>query len=194
MRPRHARRIVVVGTTGSGKTRLAHVLARRLDIRHVELDALHWGPNWTEVPDATFRERTARAVAGDACVVDGNYHAVRDLVWPRAEMVVWLDYSFPRVMWRLLRRTIWRLVTREQLWNDNRERLREQLFSRRSLFLWALRTYGRRRREYAALFELPEHAHLHVVRLRSPRATREWLAGITDRGPMVRCRHETREA
>jgi hypothetical protein len=78
-------------------------------------------------------------------------------------------------MGRLVRRTFQRVVRREELWNDNRERAWVQLFSRDSLFLWALRTYSRRRREYPLLFERPEYAHLAVVHLRSPQATRAWL-------------------
>src|SRR5436305_799712 len=45
-----AQRLVVVGTSGSGKTTLAREIARRRALPHVELDALHWGPNWTEPP------------------------------------------------------------------------------------------------------------------------------------------------
>ena len=91
------RRIVVVGTTGSGKTTVAAELAKRLHAPHVELDALHWGPAWTEVPDDVFRERTLEAIARDSWVADGNYHQIRDILWPRADAILWLDYSFPVV-------------------------------------------------------------------------------------------------
>src|SRR5205809_1832315 len=89
------RRVVVVGTTGSGKTTLAGRLAQRLGVPHVELDALHWEANWVEAGDEVFRERAARALTGSAWVVDGNYSKVRDIVWGRADMVVWLDYPLP---------------------------------------------------------------------------------------------------
>ncbi len=174
----HSRRIVVVGTTGSGKTTLASQLARRFGCPHVELDALHWEPNWTEASLNVFRARTAQALNGDAWAVDGNYSKVRDVVWGRADTVVWLDYPLPLVLWRLVSRTFRRIFTREELWSGNRERFREQFFSRDSLFLWAFKTYRRRRREFPVLFKRPEYAHLTVVHLRSPRATREWLAGL----------------
>ena len=58
------RRIVVVGTSGSGKTTLAREVARRLALPHVEIDALHWGPNWTEPPVELFRQRAVRAIGG----------------------------------------------------------------------------------------------------------------------------------
>ncbi|MBU0490906.1 MAG: AAA family ATPase [Chloroflexi bacterium] len=179
--PPQARRIVVVGVTGSGKTTLAGQLARRLGISHVELDAIHWGPNWTPATVDDFRERTAQALAGDAWVTDGNYSKVRDIVWGRADTVVWLDYALPVVLGQLVRRTLRRVVTQEELWNDNRETWRGVLFSRDSIVMWAFKTYRRRRREYPLLFQQPAYAHLTVVRLRSPRSMRRWLAGIPDR-------------
>ena len=175
-------RIAVVGTTGSGKTTLARQISRRLAIPHVELDALHWGPNWTSPPVELFRERVAQALSGDTWVVDGNYGKVRDIVWSRADTVVWLDYALPVIMGRLLWRTLGRIIGREELWNENREDFRAQFLSRDSLFLWALRTYPRRRREYPLLFRTPEHAHLKVVHLRSPRAERAWLASLGELG------------
>ena len=171
-------RIVVIGTTGSGKTTLAHRLASRQGAPHIELDALHWDAHWTMAPLPVFRERVAQALAGAAWVVDGNYSKVRDLVWPRAELIVWLDYGLPLIFWRLFWRSLRRSLAREELWNGNRERLRDQFFSRDSLFLWALQTNRRHRAEYAALLGRPEHAHLKLVRLRSPAATRRWLANM----------------
>lgn len=172
------RRIAVVGTTGSGKTTMARRIAGRLAIKHVELDALHWGPDWTPAPIERFRELTAQALDEDAWVVDGNYGKVRDIVWGGADTVVWLDYPLLVVLGRLVWRTLRRIITREELWQGNRERFPAQFASRDSLFLWALRTYPRRRREYPALLQRPEYAHLTVVHLRSPRAARNWLASL----------------
>ena len=89
------RRVNVVGSTGSGKTTFGTELARRLVIPHVELDALSWEANWVTVPTPVFRERVSAAVAAGRWVVDGNYSATRDLVWARADTVVWLDFRLP---------------------------------------------------------------------------------------------------
>jgi adenylate kinase family enzyme len=171
-------RILVVGTTGSGKTTLAGQIADRLDIPHIELDALNWGPDWTMRPVEQFEAAVAEATSVPCWVVDGNYSRVRDLLWARADTIVWLDYPLPLILWRLWWRTLRRWWSRELLWGTNRERLRTHFLSRDSLFLWALQTYGRRRREYPALLAKPEHAHLGLVHLRSPRQTSRWLTRL----------------
>jgi adenylate kinase family enzyme len=172
-------RIAVVGATGSGKTTLARRISAHLQIPHVELDALHWDRDWTPAPLEVFRARVADALSGDAWVVDGNYSKVRDVVWSRADTIVWLDYPLPLILWRLARRLWQRTMTQEELWNGNRERLRDHLLSRDSLFLWALKTYRRRRKEYPVLFKQAEFSHLYVVHLRSPREANAWLRSLS---------------
>jgi adenylate kinase family enzyme len=171
---------VVVGATGSGKSTLALRLAARLGIDYVELDALFWEAGWKQAAPEAFRARVDGATAGTAWVVAGNYGRVRDLLWPRAQAIVWLDYSFPLVLGRLTIRTLRRAVTREVLWNGNREYLWEhcRLWSETSLLHWLLKTYRSYRRELPVLFAEPAHAHLDVVRLRSPREMEAWLARL----------------
>jgi len=183
------RRVVVVGSTGAGKTTFARTLAAALGVPHIELDAIHWGPVWTPLPAEAFRRQVIAATDGPGWVADGNYSVVRDLLWARADTLVWLDYAPWVVARRLIWRTLRRGIMREELWNGNRESLLRQLFSRDSLFLWAIRTYRRRRREYTALLGRPEYTHLRVVRLRSARAAEQWMrrwqagasAGVTCR-------------
>ncbi|MBC7170056.1 AAA family ATPase [Candidatus Bipolaricaulota bacterium] len=176
------KRISVVGTSGSGKTTVGRAIADRLGIPFVELDALAWLPGWTNRPLAELRELVDERTRGPAWVVDGNYSKVRDLVWGRADTVVWLDYPFRRVFGQLLRRTLRRALRREELWNGNRESIRMSFFSRESILLWAIRTHRRRKREYPELLARPEHARLRVIRLRSPAETRCWLDGLTEHG------------
>src|SRR5919197_1581708 len=95
-------RIVILGRTGSGKTTLARELAATLGVPHVELDSLYFGPDFSTAPLPVLRERTTAAIAGERWVTDGNKRAVRDLVWPRADTIVWLDYHFYVRLWRLV--------------------------------------------------------------------------------------------
>ena len=171
-------RIVVVGTSGSGKTTLAGQLADKLGLVHIELDALHWRADWQMAPLPEFRASVAEAISQEAWALDGNYSKVRDIIWARADTAVWLDYSLPRIMSQLLRRTLRRSFRQEALWAGNRESLRTSFFSRDSVLLWALTTYRRRRAEYPVLLAEPQYSHLQLVHLRSPRETKRWLAMV----------------
>jgi adenylate kinase family enzyme len=173
-----SRRISIVGTSGSGKTTLARQLSQRLAIPHVELDALHHEPNWTEAPIDVFRKRVEQSLSGNSWVVDGNYSKVRDIVWSRADTVIWLDYPLPLIMKRVVWRTFRRVVTQEELWNGNRETWQTTL-SRDSIILWVLQTYRKSRKEYSILFNQPEYTHLKVMHMRSPKTTQAWLSSLT---------------
>jgi adenylate kinase family enzyme len=167
-------RISIVGTTGSGKTTLAGQVSQRLQIPHVELDALHWEPNWTTAEHEVFRDRVTQALSGDRWVVDGNYGVVRDIIWERADTVVFLDYSFWVIMRRLLERTLRRSLKQEELWSGNRESIRRSFLSQDSILIWMLKTYQERRKKYPALFQQPEYAHLSIVHLLSSKMAEEW--------------------
>jgi adenylate kinase family enzyme len=176
--PAHLQRIAIVGTTGSGKTTLARTIAQRLAVPHIELDSLYWEANWQPAPLEVFRTRLEPKSAAPAWVTDGNYRQVRDLVWERATALVWLDYPLPLILWRLTTRTISDMHTRRLLWNKNRQRLTNLFLGRDSLYLWALKTHPRQRREYPLLLAEPHYNHLHAIRLHSPKQTQTWLASL----------------
>jgi adenylate kinase family enzyme len=171
------KRVVVVGVTSSGKSTLAEKLAERFDLCYIELDALYWEPDWQSAPPDVFRERVERATQAEKWIVAGNYRAVRDLTWTRAEAIIWLDYPFLTVLWQLTRRSFKRWWNQELLWGTNREPLWKhfKLWSNESLYKWLFQTYWRRKREYPMLFSQSEHKHLKLIRFTHPRQTEEWL-------------------
>ena len=171
------RRVAVVGTSCSGKTTLSRQIAERLSCPCIELDAIHWGPNWTPVPPEVFRERALTALSGETWVADGNYSRREQSILSLVDTVVWLDYPLRIVLRRAFTRSFRRVVRREELWHGNRETLREHL-SRDGMVWWVLRTHRRRRRQYAALAADPDCAHLQIVRLRSQAETDRWLAAL----------------
>lgn len=175
------RRIVVIGTSGSGKSTFARRLARALRVPHVELDALHWEAHWVPAPVDVFRQRVARAIASPAWVVDGNYGKVRDATWSSADALVWLDYPFHVTFGRALFRTLRRAFSREQLWNGNRESIRMSFFSRQSILVWVLQSYQRKRREIPELLSRPAYSRLDVLRFRDPEETEAYLRTVEAR-------------
>jgi adenylate kinase family enzyme len=164
------RRISVVGNSGSGKSTLAAQLAAALAIPHLELDGVFHQAGWQPLPRPDFRATVAAFAAGDAWVIDGNYSAVQDLVWARADTVVWLDPSRSRVMRQLVPRTLLRLVRRTELWNGNRESW-TALFRadpEESILRWAWTRHAHTRERYLRSQADPVNAHLEFVRLTTP--------------------------
>jgi adenylate kinase family enzyme len=123
-------RIVVIGTSGAGKTTLANKLAAKFDLPCIELDGPQWQPNWqalTETNPKEFVRRVSAATTAPAWVSDGNYAIVRDLIWNRATHLVWLDYSRPVIMRRAIKRSIVRAFDQTELWAGNKEDWRRWL-------------------------------------------------------------------
>jgi adenylate kinase family enzyme len=167
MKPR--RRIVVYGVTGSGKTTLGRRLAAALGLRHVELDSLFHGPDWTPTPPDEFIAKIQAALdaSPEGWVVDGNYGTAREFLLPKADTVIWLRLPFLVSYLSMARRTFRRLFTREELWNGNRETLRLLLFDKESLLLWGIREHRpSQARVKAALTDIPHEAEVIEVRSR----------------------------
>ena len=171
-------RVMVVGCSGSGKTTLARQLAQVLGASHIELDALYWLPHWIPRPTDEFRALVAMAVSQEHWVTDGNYSAVRDLVWSRATAIIWLNYPFPTVFRQVLRRTLRRTLTHEELFAGNHESWRRSFLSRDSILWWVITTFRRRRRQYRALFDQPAAVAYTRVEFRRPSEARRFLVAL----------------
>jgi adenylate kinase family enzyme len=178
------RRIAVVGNSGAGKSTFARALAAALDVPHIELDAIQHQPGWQPMPADEFRARVDAATATEGWVVDGNYTAVRDLVWARADTVVWLDPPRRTVMRQLVWRTLRRVALRVELWNGNRERWRNLVTRdpQESVIVWAWQHHRVYRTRYAAAARDPAWGHLRFVHVRD----REQARRIVDEAKALR--------
>jgi adenylate kinase family enzyme len=173
------RRVSVVGPTGSGKSWLATRLASKLELPHLELDAIRHQRDWEPLPDAEFARRVRSFVSQDGWVLDGNYFAqvTEAVVWPAADTVVWVDLPKPVVMRQVVFRTLERGVLRRELWNGNREKLRDTLGwdPYRSIIRWAWTSYEPLSERYAAAMGDQRWEYLTFIRLRSRQEMRRFL-------------------
>ena len=170
------RRVIVIGTSGAGKTVTGAQLAAAAGCPFVELDELFWGPGWQPKPEAQFIALALEAAAGDAWVAAGNYGVARQALWPRATAVIWLNFSLAVVLRRVLVRTARRVLLREVLWHGNRESLARTLFTRESIVWWTISTHNDRRRRFAALRASGEFPHLRWIEFTRPADVDRFLA------------------
>jgi adenylate kinase family enzyme len=180
LRPELARRIVIVGPPGSGKTALAQQLAQQLGWPHVELDALYWSSALKPVSTVAFREHTLQALRGETWIVDGNHWEVRDIVWGRADLLAWLNYS----PWQAVGQQMKKL--RQEI--GHRDRLEDQqpgtpaIVSRDSAVVRGIQAFRRRQEEYPVSLSLRDMEQLipKVVHLDSPQGAQLWLSEFAE--------------
>jgi adenylate kinase family enzyme len=143
----------------------------------LELDSVYHQADWVPLPDEEYRRRVFAVAAGERWVIDGNYSKVRDIVWARADTVVWLDPPRRTVMRQIVWRTLRRIAGRVELWNGNRERWRNlfTLDKEESVIVWAWQTHAANRVKFEAAMTDPGNSHLRFVRLTSPAAVRQFL-------------------
>ncbi len=180
--PIPGRRIVVVGTSGCGKTTVAQRLTDTLGLTYICSDAIIWGPNWTLVPHEQRVPKYDKATQAQGWTIDGNFggtgHPQDEIILQRADTLVWLDLTRHQVHGQLLRRTIRRAWTKEPFWHGNTESWRLSFFSRDSILLWSLKYYTIRKQQYTKVFAGSKWSHLNKIRLTSRRQVDAWLAAI----------------
>ncbi|NSW53107.1 MAG: hypothetical protein HPY85_11435 [Anaerolineae bacterium] len=174
-------RIVVIGTTGSGKSTFGRRLAATLGVPFVELDRFLWSPNWQKRDTAEYQRLLGEALAQDGWVMDGNTRENRDRVWGRADTVVWLNYPFLINFSRLFWRTVQRVIKHEEVFEGCVETFHSQFLSSDSLFIWFFRTFWKRRKMYRELFDHPPYPHLHMIEFTKPRKANRFIQLATQK-------------
>jgi len=175
-------RISVVGVPGSGKSTFGRALAGTIDAPFTELDSMFHRPGWTHPDDEEFRAQARELVAGHRWVIDGNYSSVQDIVWGRADAVVWLDPPRLTATGRVLRRTLRRVGRGEELWNGNREHW-TSLLSRdpeQNIVLWSWVKHPGYRATYGAAFDEQGPPGQQRIRIRSDEQARLLLDELAE--------------
>ncbi|MDC1175487.1 hypothetical protein OAT67_08815 [Bacteriovoracaceae bacterium] len=175
------KKIIILGTTGSGKSTFAKKLSLQLGIPNIQLDLLFWKENWTYCDDPEFFSKIENATQGDTWIVDGNYSRTRHLTWPKADTIIWIDLPFWKTIYQNVSRSVKRAISQEELWpNTGNKESFSRMFSKESIILWLLKTYKKNRKRYLKAMELEEFSHINFIRLRSRKEIDSFLKGLSN--------------
>jgi adenylate kinase family enzyme len=177
------KKIIVVGTTASGKSTFSKELAAKLNYSYISLDFLFWKPNWQESTDEEFFEKVKKAVEVENWVLDGNYGRTNHLTWCHSDAVVWIDMPFWLNLYQNVSRSVRRAIKREELWKGtgNKESFL-RMFSRDSIILWLFKTYKTNVKRYEARMVDPQYSHIKFYRLKSRAEQKAFLEDLKHKG------------
>lgn len=176
----NAKRINVVGTSGSGKSTFSRRLAEKLNYPYIEIDKLNWGPNWTPTHEPELRAKLEDALSDECWVLDGNYPHTIPVKWREVEVVVWLNYPFHTTVWRAFVRAVKRAYTKEELWEGtgNVESFQTTFFSKESPLWWTITSYGKVNNLMQRCMSDARFAHIAFLRLRNNTEAEMFLRGL----------------
>jgi len=163
------KRIIITGTSCTGKTTLGKNLAEELSITQIDLDDLHFLPNWVEKENNLFIKEVNEAVdVLEDWIVSGSYQTVlKDTLWEKASVIVWLDYPLNLILRRCCIRTFRRVFYKEMCCGENYETLNRMLFIE-NMFVWIFKTYWKRKKRLES-WRNGMFAHKKWIVLSSPK-------------------------
>lgn len=175
-----ARRVLFYGVTGSGKSTLAREFAQ---LRHYPLCLVDEQIGFVPASEAVWQNRDEnemRALADQFTqlpewVCDSAWGKFKDVIFSRADLLVALDYPRYVSLWRLIKRSIKRVIRREHVCNGNIETWR-RLFNSESIIRWHFLSFSRKRQWMRE--QENRSTGIPVVRLTSPSAAEAFLAAV----------------
>jgi adenylate kinase family enzyme len=168
------KRTIIFGSTGVGKSTMVRRIAEEFSLPVIDIDSLRRDAGKSATPEETFSNLVTESVKGNAWIIDGSYNSVQDIIWPRAEAIVWLDFSFWVFLSRLVKRSLYRIFIRKKSERPVKGRY-QPASERASNYLRAIFTGSQRRKRYFATLYNFKNAHLHIIRLSSPEEATIWL-------------------
>lgn len=173
------KKIIIIGTTGSGKSTFATKLAEKLNYPYIQLDKLFWKANWRWSSDEEFFQKIHDEIDRDSWIVDGNYTRTQAITWTNADTVIWIDLPFWLTFYQCFTRSLKRALLKTELWpNTGNKESFTRMFSKDSILLWLFKTYDVNLKKYEQRINDLSYSHLNFYRLKSRRELRNFLSKI----------------
>jgi adenylate kinase family enzyme len=102
------RRVLVMGSSGSGKSTFVRQLSDVTGLPVVSLDALYWKPGWVEPDGVEFGRRVSEAAQKSRWIMDGNYisRGAGELRRQVSDTVIWFDLPRSACMLGIIERIV----------------------------------------------------------------------------------------
>ena len=162
------KRVIVIGSGGSGKSTFSRQLGEITGLPVVHLDKLHWHPNWTPTPPDEWLKIVRRETEKLEWIMDGNFGGTRAMRMQAADTIIMLDLPRWLCMYRILKRPI---VYRNGSRPDMGEGCHERFDWEFILWVWNYRKDSRKR----AFKELETQSGKNIVILKTRREVAEFL-------------------
>lgn len=170
-------KIIVLGSSCSGKTTLGKKLAAIKQAKPIDLDDLNWLPGWKNCSTEDLLKKIEKEIWGeDRWIISGNYRNTHPLTMPQATCVIWLDFPLRIILWRMVKRTLTRIITKEEVCNGNYETIYGAFLDEENLFSYTINTYKDRKKQFLMLGE--QYPHLEIIRLQSPKELTQFLNSL----------------
>jgi len=177
-------RIAVIGSPGTGKTSLATSLSNIFNLPHIEHDKLVnfirvKVNGWNKFSNILLRKMIINISRNRAWIYDASFFNLiqtSEIYLSRADIVLWLDYSFLIIIFRLIRRTFNRLFLNREKKIYYKENFPFALKRELKTHYLFIKRHYRNKKNYKIIFEESRFNHLSIIRLKSPRETTEWLS------------------
>ncbi|MBK22634.1 MAG: adenylate kinase [Halobacteriovorax sp.] len=174
------KKILVVGSSCTGKTSTARLIEKELGIPFTDMDDLFWKPNWGESSEEELRLKMTKATDAESWVMSGNFRRTNDITWARADAIVWLNLPFPVVLRQAIYRTLKRILTKESICNGNRETFSKVFFSRSSILMWVFRTYPTMFERYKEVQKKPLYKTYKFFEFHDHYEVRNWINSLKE--------------
>lgn len=98
------KRILVIGSSGAGKSTFSRRLHEATKLKLIHLDQLYWRPNWVEHSKDEWRKTVEETVKGEEWIMDGNFSGTMEIRMAACDTVIFLDLPRTVCVWRILKR------------------------------------------------------------------------------------------